>query len=269
MDTLPNVKILSKKFVISDRYGMTEILPGSLLHGSCLDLMPNIPAQSVDAIVCDPPYGVTWNHWDKIIPFNQLWPEWSRLLKPHGVIMVFAVQPFTSLVVASNPELFRFCWYWSKSKGTGFLNVSRQPLRLIEEVCVFYKPPATYNPQMIPLDKPKVYKMALTKSSAYGPRLKSAENGNTAPDVRTERFPSNVLTFSRDKKTYMTTQKPVALLEYLLKTHTNPGDVVLDPTMGSGSTGVACHNTGRQFIGFEQNADHYQIATTRINETRI
>lgn len=236
-----------------------------LLHGDCLKLMKAIPDGSVDLVLCDPPYGTTHCKWDEELPFDQLWAEYNRLLKPDGAAVLFAAQPFTTQLIQSNQKAFRYCWYWLKNQPTGFAFSKFQPMRRVEEVCVFYRKHGTYNPQGLQAIKnPKphrsnyykkghdyVYKRA-TLLNEYTPRFKN--------------YPKNVLQFDAERGLHPT-QKPVPLLEYLVKTYTNEGETVLDNCMGSGSTGVAVKRVGgRHFIGIEQNEVYFDIARKRIEE---
>lgn len=234
-----------------------------LLNGDCMKLMKELPAGSVDLILCDPPYSTTACKWDSALPFGPLWAEYDRLLKPNGAAVLFSAQPFTTQLIQSNRRAFRYCWYWLKNQPTGFTFARYQPMRKIEEVCVFYKNMPTYNPQGLQLvknAKPKrrlapqgehIYKMD-TLLQEYTPRFKN--------------YPKNVLQFNTERG-YHPTQKPVPLLEYLVRTYTNEGDTVLDNCMGSGSTGVVVQRVGgRHFIGIEQSPVYFEIAQQRIKE---
>ena len=224
--------------------------------------MKDIPDGSVDLILCDPPYGTTDCSWDSVLPFDKLWEQYNRVLKPNGAAVLFSAQPFTSQLINSNRKAFRYCWYWLKNQPTGFTFARYQPMRRIEEICVFYKKMPTYNPQGVqtiqgakvkrknPPSRESVYKMT-TLMNDYTPRFKN--------------YPKNVLQFNTERGLHPT-QKPVPLLEYLVKTYTHEGETVLDNCMGSGSTGVACARTGRHFIGIEQNTQHYETAQKRITE---
>lgn len=237
----------------------------NLLNGDCLKLMKDIPDGSVDLILCDPPYGTTDCTWDEVLPFDQLWAEYDRVLKPNGAAVLFAAQPFTTQLIASNRKAFRYCWYWLKNQPTGFTYARFQPMRRVEDVCVFYKKMPTYNPQGLQaVEHPKkrrkqkpqreaIYKMD-TLMKEYTPRFKN--------------YPKNVLQFDCERG-YHPTQKPVPLLEYLVRTYTNEGDTVLDNCMGSGSTGVAVKRVGgRHFIGIEQNPVYFEIAQKRIESEK-
>lgn len=234
-----------------------------LLHGDCLKLMKEIPSGSVDLILCDPPYGTTDCSWDSVLPFDLLWAEYNRLLKTDGAAVLFAAQPFTTQLIHSNSKAFRYCWYWLKNQPTGFTYARYQPMRKVEDICVFYRKHGTYNPQGVqeiagqrvrrrkaePRDS--LYKMS-SLLKEYTPRFKN--------------YPKNVLQFSTERGLHPT-QKPVPLLEYLVRTYTNEGDTVLDNCMGSGSTGVAVKRVGgRHFIGIEQNQVYFDIAQKRIKE---
>ena len=219
--------------------------------------MRELPENSVDMVLCDLPYGVTVCKWDCIIPFSKLWTQYNRLVKSNGAIVLFAIQPFTAKLIHSNIKNFRYCWYWKKSNKTGAPFAKVQPLRCIEDICVFYRKKPTYNPQGIKrLDIPIMQKQSTTKIYEYRGKPKLQQYTN---------YPDHLLEFGGVRKRKHPTQKPVALLEYLIKTYTNPGEVVLDNCMGSGSTGEAAINAGRRFIGIEKDAHYYTVAEERIN----
>lgn len=230
-----------------------------LLFGDCLEILPSLAAASIAAVICDLPYGTTQNKWDSIIPLDFLWLEYRRLCK--GAVVLSSAQPFTSRLVMSNLDSFKYLWIWQKESGTGLLNSKKQPLRDHEDICVFYKKQPVYNPQF-------------TKGKPYRCR-KGSETSNYNPSgiVVTEndgfRYPKTVLNFNRDKLKQHPTQKPVALMEYLIRTYTNPGDTVLDNCMGSGTTGVACVNTDRNFIGIEKDPGYFAIASKRIAQAQF
>ena len=235
----------------------------NLLNGDCLKLMKEIPDGSVDLILCDPPYGTTAYKWDGVLPFDKLWTEYDRVLKPNGATVLFSVQPFTARLINSNLKAFRYCWYWLKNMPTGFAYARYQPMRKVEDICVFYKQMPTYNPQGVrELKRKRVRPYTAPKETdLYHMRSKSDTFTN-----RLTGFPLNVLEFKCERG-YHPTQKPVPLLEYLVKTYTNEGDTVLDNCMGSGSTGVAVKRVGgRHFIGIEQNKVYFEIAQKRIKE---
>lgn len=229
------------------------------MQGDCLEEMKRIPDGSVDMILTDPPYGTTACKWDSIIPLEPMWEQLKRIIKPNGAIVMTASQPFTTTLIASNIKQFKYCWVWEKESGTGFLNAKKQPLRNTEDVIVFYKKPPLYNPQMRKGFKPYTCKQGEKKTDNYGKQTGAVTVSNG------DRYPLTALKFPRDKDKKHPTQKPVALMEYMIKTYTNEGETVLDFTMGSGTTGVACVNTGRKFIGIELDENYFNIAKERIN----
>lgn len=228
-----------------------------LRQGDCLELMKSIPDGSVDAIVCDLPYGTTRNKWDSIIDLDLLWQQYERVIKDDGAILLTAQTPFDKVLGVSNLKLLRYEWIWEKTQGTGHLNAKKMPMKNHENILVFYKRLPTYNPQ-----KTKGKPYTITKGG-------DSSNYNDSGIVTTinngDRYPLTVQLFKSDKGLHPT-QKPVALLEYLIKTYTNEQDTVLDNCLGSGSTGVACVNTNRKFIGFELDPDYFKIAEERINQ---
>lgn len=322
-----------------------------LHHGDCLEVMQQIPDSSVDAIICDPPYGITECAWDKALPYDQIWKAYRRILKPAGTAVIFAAQPFTTDLINSNRAGFRYCWYWKKNNATGAPFAKVQPMRCIEDICVFYAGASvdnagkhkalraymlselaasglkrrdidkilgncmsshyftngrqftipspenwaklqstgyfqrayedvraeweaeaggsaghthTYNPQgLVRLDKPIIRKERKTNN------VYSSYSGKLTPQLYTN-YPRNVLEFANEatdsRKRLHPTQKPVDLLEYLIRTYTHEGETVLDNCMGSGSTGVACINSGRRFIGIEKDAAYYEAAKQRIED---
>lgn len=243
-----------------------------LFNGDCLEIMKQIPDKSVDMVLADLPYGTTACSWDIIIPFKPLWEQYERVIKDNGAIVLFGSQPFTTALINSNIKLFKYCWYWEKDKGTGFAFSKKQPLRKIEEICVFYKRQPHYDSQGEKLDKPYKHTLPIKKSDSGG-----ITSNNLNPDGSrkyvwyTHKKKHNLLYFSRDNanKGIHPTQKPVTLLEYLIKTYTNEGETVLDNVMGSGSTGVACINTNRKFIGIELDEKYFNIAKERINKSKV
>jgi len=239
-----------------------------LLNGDCLDKMRSIESGSVDAIICDPPYGTTACKWDSVIDFELMWELLNRIIKPNGAIVLFGSQPFTSALIMSNPKMFKYCWVWEKSRPTGHLNAKRMPMKNAEDVVVFYGKQCCYNPQMTEGLPNHVKDGAIRKSKAtnncYG------EFHNEKQKATNQKYPKQVQRFKQQdpNKILHPTQKPVALMEYLIKTYTNEGETVLDFTMGSGSTGVACVNTNRNFIGIEKDGAYYDIAVKRIVEAQ-
>lgn len=226
--------------------------------GDCLELMKNIPNKSIDMILCDLPYGTTQNKWDTVIPLNDLWNQYKRIIKDNGAIVLFSQPPFDKILACSNLKMFRYEWIWQKENSTGFLNAKKMPLKIHENILVFYKKLPTYNPQMRLGFKPYRCKQGrhTTNYGDYKRGHLTESNG--------ERYPIDIINFQREVSLHPT-QKPVALLEYLIKTYTNESETVLDNCMGSGSTGVACVNTNRNFIGFELDENYFNIAKTRIN----
>ena len=221
--------------------------------------MKQIPTGSIDAIITDPPYGTTACKWDSVIPFDSMWERLERLIKLNGAIVLFGSEPFSSALRMSNIKNYKYDWVWVKENGTGFLNAKKQPLRNNEQISIFYKSQPTYNPQMRTGFKPYSCKQGATKTDNYGAQAGAL----TVSDG--SRYPLNTLSFVRDKSRVHPTQKPVALLEYFVKTYTNEGETVLDFTMGSGTTGVACKNTNRKFIGIENLEKYFDIAVNRIS----
>lgn len=228
--------------------------------GDCLEIMKTIPSGSVDMILCDLPYGTTACKWDSIIPFVPLWRQYWRIAKERTPIVLFAAQPFTTALINSGRPHFRYCWYWKKNYKSGGSFAKVQPMRCVEDIAVFYRKAPIYNPQGLRLlPKPRINKPAV--NSMY-PRGK----GKSSLQLYTG-YPHHLLEFDNDadkKNRLHPTQKPVPLLEYLVKTYTNEGDTVLDNCMGSGSTGVACLRTGRRFIGIEKDPQYFQIAEERL-----
>lgn len=239
--------------------------------GDCLHVMKAIDEKSIDLILCDLPYGNTQCHWDSVIPFDQLWKEYKRIIKDNGAIVLTASQPFTSSLIMSNIEMFKYCWVWEKNKKTGFLNAKKQPLRQTEDVVVFYKNQPAYNPQITSGHKPV---NSFTKNTSDGETVGKTKIGISGGG-QTTRYPSNILKFNvvnndnsgGDK--FHPTQKPVPLFEYLIKTYTDEGDLVLDNCCGSGTTGVAALNTGRNFILIEKEMKYCEISKNRTNSCII
>lgn len=232
-----------------------------LLHGDTIEQMATLPDGCVDMILCDLPYGTTACKWDTVIPFEPLWEQYKRLIKPNGAIVLFGSQPFTSALVMSNPKWFKYAWVWDKvNRPTGHLNAKKQPLRETEDIALFCNGQSAYFPQFL---KGLPYTATGSKNSdCYGSQKKTT----TVCDG--ERYPRNILRIAADERGTVgrihPTQKPVALCEYLIKTYTNEGETVMDNTMGSGTTGVACVNTKRHFIGIERDPTYFAIASARI-----
>lgn len=247
-----------------------------LRKGECIEMMKSIPNASIDAIITDPPYGTTACKWDSVIDFELMWEQLNRIIKPNGAIVLFGSEPFSSALRMSNIKNYKYDWKYRKRQGTGFLNAKKQPLRDSEDICVFYRKQPTYNPQMrytgittkgVIKAKEKniddyVYRKGLIGKTEY------RDNGYKYPlTTIVGLYDKNRFDSSKSKrKDRHPTQKPVLLMEYLVKTYTNEGEKVLDFTMGSGTTGVACVNTNRNFIGIELDENYFKIAEKRIKE---
>lgn len=239
-----------------------------LLRGDCLDVLKEVESGSVDMVLADLPYGTTACKWDNIIPFEPLWAELHRVCKPNAAMCMFGSEPFSSHMRMSNLKQFKYDWIWEKTKGTGHLNAKKMPLKSHEPISVFYSSPTNYYPQGT--IKGDFKNCRPSRASGRSSLLFGAERhfGNSSVG----NYPKTVLKFPGDaygKKCFHPTQKPIALLEYLIKTYTKEGDIVLDPTMGSGSTGVACKNLGRKFIGIEMDEKYFAIAKRRIDSCNL
>lgn len=226
-----------------------------LMHGDCLELMKTLPDASVDLILCDLPYGTTRNTWDSVLPLDKLWSEYKRI--SCGAIVLTAQCPFDKVLGASNLGWLRYEWIWQKTRATGHLNAKLKPMKNHENVLVFYKKQPTYNPQgLVRKEVPSI-----RKSSNNGTNYDKADKDALQ---EFENYPRSILSIPSEGKPVHPTQKPVALMEYMIRTYTNEGDVVLDNCMGSGTTGVACAKTGRRFIGMEIDAGYFEMARRRI-----
>jgi DNA modification methylase len=234
-----------------------------IYHGDCLDVLKTIESASVDMVLADLPYGTTACKWDSVIPFEPLWTELHRVCRPNAAMCMFGSEPFSSALRSSNIKNYRYDWIWEKSNATGFLDARRKPLKAHEIVSVFSIKRSQYFPQKTE-GKPYTAKMGTRGESTTADKKIQSGGHITVSDGK--RFPRSVIKFSNAEKGLHPTQKPVALLEYLIKTYTSEADTVLDPTMGSGSTGVACANVARRFIGIERDADYFAIAEKRIAE---
>lgn len=235
-----------------------------LWNGDCLELMQNILDKSIDCIIADLPYGTTQNKWDSVIPLDKLWEQYERIIKDNGMICLTSNEPFTNQLINSKPKQFKYYdLVWDKVSTTGFLNAKRQPLRRHEQILCFYKKQTTYNPIMEVRGKPR-NKVSYNKKQGDGDmcygKFENVESFNN------EYYPTSVIQVSNavQRGKVHPTQKPVELMEYLIKTYTNEGEIVLDNSMGSGSTGVAAMNLGRKFIGIELSEDYYNIAKSRM-----
>lgn len=242
-----------------------------LMLGDCLERMKEIPDGSVDMVLTDPPYGTTACKWDSIIPLEPMWAELKRVIKPNGAIVMTASQPFTTVLISSNMKMFKYCWVWDKVRASNFFAAKFQPLNNTEDVVVFShggcnngaKNPVPYFPQGIE-NCNIVAKNSKSVGGKIGDVHKTSMVRGGDYKQTTTGYPNKVIRFIRDKKTVHPTQKPVALMEYLIKTYTNEGETVLDFTTGSGTTGVACRNLNRKFIGIEVDENYFEIAKNRI-----
>ena len=233
-----------------------------IYNEDCLEGMKRIPDGSVDMILCDLPYGTTACAWDAIIPFEPLWEQYERVIKDNGAIVLTTSQPFTTKLINSNINIYRYNLVWEKDQGTDFMMAKKKPLKNFEDVCIFYKKQPVYNPQMVDVgkgwvkrDTGKIFNQILGQQEK---EINKKSNGSL-------RYPTSILKYSRLKqKGFHPTQKPVALFEYLIKTYTNKGETVLDNCMGSGTTAIACMNTERNFIGFELDETYYEKSLERI-----
>jgi len=242
-----------------------------LYHGDCLVEMGNIPDHSVDMILCDLPYGTTACKWDVIIPFEPLWEHYWRIIKPNGAIVLFSSQPFTTKLIFSQMECFKYCWYWRKSRPSGFVNAKLKPLKDIEDICVFSTGTtankSNNNMKYLPQDLKKIDKSWKRPSRYEGEKGVNPTRNSHKLDriIEFTNYPRQILDFANpNNDNKHPTQKPISLLEYLIKTYTNENEIILDNCMGSGSTGVACINTNRNFIGIEKDDKYFEIAKSRI-----
>ena len=231
----------------------------NLINGDCLEEMKKIPDQSIDMVLTDPPYGTTACKWDTVIPFEPMWEQLKRITKKNGAIVLFGSQPFTSALVMSNPKMFKYEWVWDKVSPTGHLNAKKRPMKKLENVLVFCQYSPVYFPQGL----------------VWNPRIKTRNEKTQGSNCYGKHGSSNIATWQgypterievKNENGLHPTQKPVALMEYLIKTYTNEGETVLDFTMGSGTTGVACKNLNRNFIGIELDPEYFKIAKDRIEK---
>lgn len=233
-----------------------------IFNMDCVVGMSMYPDKSIDMILCDLPYGVTDCRWDSIIPFDLLWKQYKRIIKDNGAIVLTACQPFTTKLISSQPKLFRYCWYWIKNMVTGFAFSKFQPLRCVEDICVFYKHAPTYNPQgIIVHNKPIINRGKKDKGKGSSVYHFDTLKKDTVTYVTN--YPRQILNIPCERGLHPT-QKPVKLFEYLIKTYTNPNELVLDNCMGSGTTAVACINTGRNYTGFEWDEEYYEVIKDRL-----
>ena len=258
---------------------MVKIENITLLNGDCLKMMKEIPDNSIDMVLCDLPYGTSASSWDKKLPMNDLWNEYKRIIKHNRAIVLFSQQPFTSLLITSNIEMWKYNWIWEKDNGTNFMNSHFCPLKITEDICVFGNGATSfvkngenliYNPQF---SEGKPYSIISGNQKSNSAVVRGGKGGrDDVGGYKTEsdgkRYPKNLIKFNRDKDKLHPTQKPVSLCEYLIQTYTNKGDVVLDNCMGSGTTGIACLNTNRKFIGMELDNTYFEVAKKGIEEVR-
>ena len=241
----------------------------NIYNMDCLEGMKQIPDGTIDAVICDLPYGTTKNPWDSVIPLDELWREYQRIIKPAGAIVLFAQQPFAAALIMSNPDMFKYEWIWEKDNGTGFLNANYAPLKIHENILVFSPSAACfvkdaadamrYNPQMRQGFEPykcKQGRMSTCYDHEHSKETITVNNG--------DRYPIDIIQYNKDRDTFHPTQKPVDLLRYLVLTYTNEGDTVLDNCMGSGTTAIACIKERRHFIGFELSKEYFDKAVRRI-----
>lgn len=241
-----------------------------LIHGDCLEKMQDIPDGSIDMVMTDPPYGTTACKWDSVIPLEPMWKQLKRVIKPNGAIVMTASQPFTTTLISSNMKMFKYCWVWEKDAAANFLNFKYQPAKKHEDIVVFGQMATSYSkngnmkyyPQM-EAGQPYIQKSGKQKTEKENPSVRSKIE-QVITDNKGERFPDTIQKFSKDKGKIHPTQKPVALIEYLIKTYTNEEETVLDFAMGSGTTGVACSNLNRNFIGIELDDKYFDMAKKRI-----
>jgi site-specific DNA-methyltransferase (adenine-specific) len=256
---------------MKERYNtMSKI---QLIHGDCLEEMDKLIKQGVkvDAIITDPPYGTTACKWDSVIPFNDMWQRLNKLVKPNGAIVLFGSQPFTSALIMSNPKMFKYEWIWEKDKPTNFALANKQPMKYHENILVFYTKQPTYNKQLEPRkgSGSKRYKYPVDNSK------RKSDHNDIQDDIKMFdpklKNPSSIQVVSTGRRQDLIhpTQKPIALMEYLIKTYSNEGETVLDFCMGSGTTGVACKTLNRNFIGIELDKKYFEIAKARINKKLI
>lgn len=233
----------------------------TLYNNDCLEQMKLISDKSIDMILCDLPYGMTKNKWDCVIPFDKLWQEYHRIIKDNGAIVLFGSQPFTSILITSNLKFFRYSFVWEKNKFSDFLNAKRKPMKVHEDILIFYKKQPTYNPQYR-YSTPYIRwntQNAVDKQTNYG-----SHKENVAESKDGKRLPTTILKFNRVERPEHPTQKPVDLLEWLIKTYSNENETILDNCMGVGSTGIACKNLKRNFIGIEIEKKYHDIAKLKL-----
>ena len=250
------------------KWDIARVSHSTLVNADCFDVFPFIEGKSIDAIICDLPYGTTACKWDSILPLNTLWKEYNRIIKPKGAIILTASQPFTTTLIESNKNNFAFAWVWDKKFGANFVQAKRQPIKVHEDVLIFTNGgmQPNYYPQMIKRDKP--IKKGGNKQSDAIPiaRTENAKLFGEQGKVYNEKHPTSIIQFDvRKGRGLHPTQKPIELMEYLIKTYTNEGDTVLDNTMGSGTTNLACLKLNRKSIGIEKEKQYYDVAVRRLS----
>ena len=233
-----------------------DVSRSTLFNADCFDVFPSIPDKSVDAIIADLPYGTTWQKWDSVLDIKKLWKEYNRIVADNGAIVLFSSQPFTTELINSNIKNYKYTWYWIKDNKGNYLNAKYQPLRQVEEINVFNR--HNYYPQGL-----KEYNKE--RGRGTGAKTTLMNYSDTWKQEKTG-YPSNILYYGLDRTGLHPTAKPLSLMEYLVKTYTNENEIVLDNTMGSGTTGLACLNTNRQFIGIEKEKQYYDVAVRRLSE---
>ena len=258
------------------QFCQTDVSGSTFVNADCFDVFPFIEDKSIDAIICDLPYGTTQCKWDSILPLDKLWYEYERVVKDNGVIVLFSAQPFTSALVMSNPKLFKYEWIWDKIVPTGHLNAKIMPMRLHENILVFYNKKTTYNRQFTNRSNESIKRLGkrILKPTIYDKKVYGAAKQGHSKDWDIKKLnPKTIVQFSNgngySKKGNHPTQKPIELMEYLIKTYTNEGDIVLDNTMGSGTTNLACIKLNRKSIGIEKEKQYYDVAVRRASEYLI
>lgn len=241
-------------------YSQCTVSRSTFYLGDCLEIMSHIEDKSIDMILCDLPYGVTAAKWDKHIDIKSLWEHYNRIIKKDGTIALFSAQPFTTKIIASNERDFKYCWYWIKNQATNFFHAKRMPVRKVEEICIFKK--GKYYPQITDGHIPTNSAKGCSNGKAYhGTNKRNYEGGKTT------RYPNNVLDFKcvDNYSRIHSSEKPVELLEYLIKTYTNEGNTVMDNCFGSASTAIACEKSNRIFVGMEKDEKYFEIAVSRVS----
>ena len=257
---------------------IVKIENNNIYNMDCLEGMKLIKDKSIDCIICDLPYGTTAHKWDSIIPFDKLWSAYERIIKDDGVIVLFATQPFTSKLICSNLDLYRYSWIWKKDKPTGHLNSKYAPLKATEDICIFSKSKVgSLSKNKIKYHPPTLKEVNVKKKNNPNNTYRKSQGYKSDKNIlntdkefiqKYTNHPTNILTYSREKKAVHPTQKPIDLLSFLIKTYTKPGDIILDNTMGSGSTIVSAILNERDYIGFELDKSYFKIAEKRVNSLK-